>query len=364
MFFLIKLLLVLLLMLAVYGWLGAFWRKRYFFEPGYEQIHYVSTGDGWRVALYRYEPEERKHATPVLLCHGLGANRFNFDLGEEKSLARYLQKHGYEVWLLELRGRGLSRRVKKGGHGYSHPYVVDDYVRKDASAAIAHVKKKTGAERVHWVGHSMGGLILYAILQGEEADRIASGTAVASPGSFASFRKIPLMFFFFRSLRFLPRVHQAFLAAGFAPLWAILPRSMQQLVINPLNTEPLIVKRALCYLVSDMSRGEVLQFNDCIESGEFRTYDGKQSYEARMDSIRRPLMMMAGTRDFFCLPENMQGIYDRISSEKKRFVVLGKREGHREEYGHGDLLVGRHCEEEVFPKILGWLEENEGDAQP
>lgn len=360
---LIKLFLVLLLLLAGYGSLGAFWRRRYSFEPGYGEVHYVSTDDGWRIALFRYAAEGEKHPTPVLACHGLGANRFNFDLGEERSLARYLQRRGYEVWVLELRGRGESRRAKKGGHDYFHPYVVDDYVRRDASAAIAHVKKKTGAERIHWIGHSMGGLILLALLESQEANHIASGTAVASPGRFAPFRKTPLFYFFFRSLRYLPRVHQAFLAAGFAPLWVLLPHSLVRLVLNPRNTESLIVKRALCHLVSDMSRGEVLQFSDCIRHGEFRTYDGTFSYEANLGTVQKPLLLMAGTADFLCSPKSMQGIHDRVSSEKKRLVVLGKSGGQQEDYGHGDLLVGRHCEEEVYPKIIEWLEENEPAPQ-
>ena len=99
MVFLLKVFFVILLLVALYGWLGAFWRKRYAFEPGYGQVHYVSSGDGWRIALFRYLPGKKKHETPVLLCHGLGANRFNFDLGEEKSLARWLRNQGFEVWL-------------------------------------------------------------------------------------------------------------------------------------------------------------------------------------------------------------------------------------------------------------------------
>ena len=110
----LKLILVLLALFGVYVWLGGFWRRRFSFEPGYETIHFVGTRDGWRIALYHYPAASHRYETPILLCHGLGANRFNFDLGPEVSLARYLQQEGFDVWSIDLRGRGLSGRCARG----------------------------------------------------------------------------------------------------------------------------------------------------------------------------------------------------------------------------------------------------------
>ena len=132
---------------AAYYWLGLIWKRRYGFEPGYGQIHFVLTRDGWKVALHHYEPDKNRQAVPVLLCHGLGANRFNFDLGAEVSLARYLQKQGFDVWSVDLRGRGLSRQGTKGGVNGRGSHVFDDYVRQDAVAAIRHVQKGAGTAR-------------------------------------------------------------------------------------------------------------------------------------------------------------------------------------------------------------------------
>ena len=44
----------------------------------------------------------------------------------------------------------------------------------------------------------------------------------------------------------------------------------------------------------------------------------------------------------------------------KRFVVLGRDYGSREDYGHGDLAVGAHVGVELFPLIARWL----GPEQP
>jgi len=358
--------LALLLVIALLGWLGVYWKKKYAFVPGYGQIHFTLTEDGWRIALCRYLPERKTRLFPVILCHGLGANRFNFDLGPRRSLARHLQARGFEVWTLDLRGRGLSGLSPENPGPACRPSGFDDYVHRDARAAIACVKRESGAPQVHWVGHSMGGLILYALLQGEAARDIASGTAVASPGSFEHLRRIPGVSPLFRLFRLLPRVRQSFLAAALAPVLPLLPRSVLRLVLNPANVEPLYVKRALCHLVSDLTRGEAQQFSDWIDNREFRSCDKAYSYQRHLGAIERPLLLMAGTRDYLASAESVSFTRERLSGERSRMLILGRKFGQIEDYGHGDLLIGRHCEQEVYPRIVEWLEAAEapGTALP
>ena len=38
--------------------------------------------DGWSLAVYHRAPTERRFVEPVILSHGLAANRYCFDLGE------------------------------------------------------------------------------------------------------------------------------------------------------------------------------------------------------------------------------------------------------------------------------------------
>jgi pimeloyl-ACP methyl ester carboxylesterase len=358
---LLKLVLVSVAVLALYACLGAFWRRRFVFEPGYEEIHLVKTRDKWRIGLFRYPAAHKKHPTPVLLCHGLAANRFNFDLGPEVSLARYLQQEGFDVWSVDLRGRGNS-----GMHTDASawaPHAFDDYVREDAVAALRHVQARTGASQVHWIGHSMGGLILYAVLQGEGAEAIASGVAIASPGTFARTGSVPLAGCLFQVLRHIPRIRLSFLAAGFAPLVARLPWPWQGFFLNRDNVEDLVVERALCHLVSDVSGGEIGQFLDWMKAGESRTHDGVHSYEKGLGDVRQPLFFVAGSKDFLAPAESVAAAYGRVGSNKKGFLVVGREHGQEEDYGHGDLLIGKNSSREVFPRILHWLESVEHDRQ-
>jgi polyhydroxyalkanoate synthase len=132
---------------------------------------HVLTEDGWRIAIHRYAPSGpviRKH--PIVLCHGLAANHLTFDVHPEVSLARHLALRGYLTLAVDLRGGGHSERPSLVGER-RFGWAFDDYLLYDVPAAMAYAKQITGAAAVHWVGHSMGGILGYAHLaRGGSAD--------------------------------------------------------------------------------------------------------------------------------------------------------------------------------------------------
>ncbi|KAE8713514.1 octicosapeptide/Phox/Bem1p domain-containing family protein [Hibiscus syriacus] len=76
-----------------------------------DELHYVSIPNSdWRLALWRYHPPPqappRNH--PLLLLSGLGTNAIGYDLSPESSFARYMSSQGFDTWILEFRGAGLS----------------------------------------------------------------------------------------------------------------------------------------------------------------------------------------------------------------------------------------------------------------
>ncbi|KAJ9163311.1 hypothetical protein P3X46_022992 [Hevea brasiliensis] len=78
-----------------------------------DEIHYVSVADShWRLALWRYRPSPeappRNH--PLLLLSGVGTNAIGYDLSPGCSFARYMSGQGFDTWILEVRGAGLSVR--------------------------------------------------------------------------------------------------------------------------------------------------------------------------------------------------------------------------------------------------------------
>ena len=62
--------------------------------------------------------------------------------------------------------------------------TVDDYVLLDIPAALDYIRKTTGFSQVHWVGHSMGGMLLYAYDALFDGGAVASGITLGSPIGF------------------------------------------------------------------------------------------------------------------------------------------------------------------------------------
>ncbi|KAK9106669.1 hypothetical protein Syun_022680 [Stephania yunnanensis] len=78
-----------------------------------DEIHYVAVPDtDWRLALWRYVPslQAPRRNRPLLLLSGVGTNAIGFDLSTESSFARHMSSQGFDTWILEVRGAGLSTR--------------------------------------------------------------------------------------------------------------------------------------------------------------------------------------------------------------------------------------------------------------
>ncbi|XP_015170323.1 uncharacterized protein [Solanum tuberosum] len=76
-----------------------------------DELHYVSVNNSdWKLALWRYipPPQAPKRNHPLLLLSGVGTNAIGYDLAPGSSFARYMSGEGFDTWVLELRGAGLS----------------------------------------------------------------------------------------------------------------------------------------------------------------------------------------------------------------------------------------------------------------
>ncbi|PNT72624.1 hypothetical protein BRADI_2g47140v3 [Brachypodium distachyon] len=78
-----------------------------------DELHYAPVpGTEWRLALWRYRPppEAPKRNHPLMLLSGVATNAIGFDLSPGASFARHMSMQGFDTWIVELRGAGLSTR--------------------------------------------------------------------------------------------------------------------------------------------------------------------------------------------------------------------------------------------------------------
>jgi pimeloyl-ACP methyl ester carboxylesterase len=146
------------------------------FKSLYTKEHYdVLTNDGWSLVVTRYKPVPQAFVQPLLgvpvLCvHGFSQNRHAWTSGE---FVKNLLYFGLDVHLIELRGHGRSslahqhKRWEEDGlplpPDVDYGWTFDSYALFDVPAAIDAVKAKTGRSHVAYVGHSMGGMLGYAL---------------------------------------------------------------------------------------------------------------------------------------------------------------------------------------------------------
>lgn len=334
----------------------AFLASRYFALPRYpDEVHFARTGDGWRIAVIRHRPVGPAHGEPVLLVHGIAANRYNFDLTDERSLALYLSRSGYDVWMVELRGRGYSTRPRLFS-GLRYDWCFDEYVEQDLPAATAAILRATGARRLHLVGFSTGALAAYAFLTDPHRTiEIASLVSIAGPSSFKRTRT----YISGRLIRNLRWMRHRFLMRVLAPLSGYFHISPLQIIHNPENLEGLTQRHIMVNLIANFARNELLQYGDWLMNDVFRSIDQRRDYRAELSRLDTPTLFLAGARDLLAPPDAVKSTHDAISSADKRFIICSRAQKFAVNYGHFDLLLGHHAPIEIFPLVREWLAEHE-----
>ncbi len=324
------------------------------------ELHRARTRDGWDIALYRYPapPGSERHF-PVLLCHGLGSNRNNLDYPGRLSLARYLNAQGFDAWVIELRGAGASRRAGPLRRK-TFDYTFDDYIGHDIPAALKHIARTVGFRGVHWIGHSMGGMLAYPLLKSTDPDVLRSATTIGSPAMvLASDPVMDRMLKFAWLLKIVPMLPQGTLAKLVAPLAGLARPLGHRIVWTTANIAPKTLRVMARHGVDDLASPLIFQYGVWYKEKDFHNYYETFSYQEDLHRITAPVFFLAGAGDGLTPTRDIRFIYERISSPKKKFLEVGVESGFSSEYGHVDLVLGERAPEEIFPLVLDWLAEND-----
>jgi len=308
------------------------------------------TRDRVSLALHHYRGGRRRRF-PVLCCHGLASNRLAFDVDVEASLARHLAARGYDVYLLELRGHGASQRPPRWGWDFDH------YIERDVPAAIAAILRHAGAERVHWIGHSMGGLLAYAHLARGGSRDFQSAITVGSSlnyseGGSGFGRLMP----FRRLINILPRIPVRTVARASGRFVGRVTTPYERFNVWPSNTDPRLWKRICDHGFHPVSTPVMGQLASALEPGGLRPRSGGVPYLQTLNQATAPVLALGGDRDAQCPPVAVRSTAARASATVRLF---GPEHGHADHYGHFDLLMGTRARTEVFPHIDDWLDRHE-----
>lgn len=292
------------------------------------------------------------------MCHGLASSHRSFDLDPAVSVARHLAARGYDVFALDLRGAGDSRPASAG---VARRWAFDDYLKSDVPAVLDHVANLTGERQVHWVGHSMGGLLGAAHLACGGSRDFASAVLVGSSLDYSSgtgfSRLLPLTLV----IDALPFVPVRALARASAPLAGRVSSPFEQFNVWRPNVEPHHWRRVCETVFHDVSPGVMQQLATALEPGGLSSLDGKVRYKAGLKDVTAPVLCIAGDRDPQCPPAAARSTFEALGEASRRELwVMGSDAVGGTHYGHFDLLIGKRARDEVYPVLERFLGEHDG----
>ncbi len=338
------------------------------------------TKDGWEISIKRYIAEEGKPKAAVILCHGFNINNKFWDLDKRSSPARFLAKAGYDVWAPSLRGSGLSSKpvlsrvrsivkfelrelpqmlFKAPFDITKFGWTIDDHIHKDIPAIIDLVRKKSGFDKVYWIGHSMGGIVMFGYLETETQRHIAGFIPISSMMVIHK----PLNEYQERIANQKPLLTASLIVNTTVAsqlsnyTFGTVKSPIEELLLERENMHKDVVFKFFRTCIDDTAAGVVGQFSDSMRMGEIVSSDRKYSYTDNLHRVRVPLLFLSGRADGFVSERMMRDAYDWVSSKDKSIVIVSKANGYTTDYGHCDLILGKNSKAEVYPVILQWLDE-------
>jgi len=297
-------------------------------------------------------PEPAETRGTVLLVHGFGQNRYTWH-SSRRSFSAFLAARGWDVFNVDLRGQGRSRRF-----GATRADVLDDHVREDLPACAREALRLSGHERTFVIGHSMGGLIGYGAAA-TIRPMVRGICTIGSPYRFGL--GISPVLFFLATLAGAIRMTGVFDRNPAVPLKVLgralinqrrlwdtkgLPMPIRGWVPGTIEAEVLEE-----YLNRAFDRTSVALAFDILRSGRqsaLRSHDGQIDYGLAFETLDRPLLVIAGSEDHLAPPDSVRPAYERSRSSDKAYRVFP--------FGHLDLLVAREAPTTVWAAIGNWLD--------
>jgi len=264
------------------------------------------------------------------------------DSYEDRSLVRALHRAGFDVFLFNHRG---SKEAKQP-QGIC-TFDFDDMVHHDVPAAVELVTKMSGARRVCWIGHGLGGQLLVGHLASRTHKGIAAGVTLGAPVTFD---------------RLGTTARKAAAVAQSLPChWKLPLASVQRLLTVSSRAPDLSAfglrlsgpkgRGIIMGCGSDIAMGLTQQIANWHHIGQLVSRDNRFDYLEGLHGIETPLMVVGAAGDRFCSTEATKPIASQSNAKNRTFWSLDST------WGHLDLIAGDDATRTLFPKLIDWLNE-------
>jgi len=326
-------------------------------ELNSDEQHRVSTADGWTLTVDRYlaDPGVQRRSIPIVLAHGLSMNGVSWELSDRASIPRALASRGYDVWVAAYRGERSATPPAASGQASRFQYGLEDHAYQDVPAILSTVCDHTGAERINWVGHSMGGILIYLYASRFGCDRLHRVVTLSSPVRYGKLGG-PLRPLLPAVSRLLGWQRRAPLRRHFIyllPLALCLPWISSAMALHLPHAsvrERLTLFRGA---VEDVSWQLLNWFMNRSQGKSVALFDADQQGLACMQA---PLLVVASTGDRLAPAASVRPAYDLAGAHEKRWLLYGDEGEAGPAFGHSDLASSEAAVKWIIPEVLAWLE--------
>jgi len=313
------------------------------------EVYTIATEDDWQIKLYRRKPRAGR-GEPVLLCHSMSSNHLNFEIPSGEAIVDVLTDAGYDCWTIDARA---CRSAIAPPRTRKLSACMDDILLKDLPAAMACIQEKTGFKRMHWIGHSMGGMMLYAYALKFGSEHIASGTTLGSPPGFKNLT-LPNHFVLSAVVPFSHSI-MSFFFRGLIPFARAIHPKSRLVPIGWNNVHPSLTNAELFY-AAEMPMPRIgREMNGWASKGVWRMCADTLDVQERLPELDVPLFAIFGGSDPLAPPEAGESFFDSLRIKDKKMTVLSKENGYSADYNHIELAFALNGREEVFEPIAEWI---------
>lgn len=271
--------------------------------------------------------------TPVLMLHGVIENGKIFYTQSGKGLGCFLAEHGFDVYIADFRGKGLSTpNLKENAKHGQHEVIT-----RDIPLFVDYIKQRN-QQKIHVICHSWGGVLFSSYL----ARYPENTAAIASNICFGTKRTI-----YQRKISRLLAIHV--LWDGIAPLLA-----KRKGYINAIKLKAGSDNESLLFLKQCMHWVKKNRWHD--------TEDGFDYYHAAKQLNWPDTWHITGIQD------KLLGYIDDVSqfiaesNTEAKLSLLSKGSGNLFDYGHIDILTHPLARKDHFPLVVDWLLKRESKS--
>ncbi|MBL4658575.1 MAG: alpha/beta fold hydrolase [Flavobacteriales bacterium] len=290
-----------------------------------EESIFIPVSDIDKLHLKRFYTDS--NGIPLFLIHGSIENGKIFYSSSGKGLAPYLAGEGFDVFVVDLRGRGKSTPPidKSATHGLTNT------MEEDIPAVIKKIQEIKGDVPQHWISHSWGGVSLLGYLA-KQRDNV----------------KLKSMVFYAAKRHISIKTFQKFYLIDF--LWNIMG------TFAVWRNGYLPAKRIKMGSDNESSRC-YKETNDWVFQSKWLDWRDQFDYaKALQNTDLPPILAFTGAGDkVLGRPTDCMYMMNEIKAKNYEFKILGKKNGNLQDYDHINILTHPDAEKDQFVMTKDWI---------